>query len=94
MAEEPLAQYPYFLPNAAGEGVLLLQTFGSAMGAPARPAHVRDGQQGADEARHPIIAVGDVVEQVEPVFSMEPPGDKIRVYLPQVVVDLVASLKA
>ena len=93
MAEKPLSDGTNLLPHSPAEVVFLQETLRGTVGSAAGSADVWDGQQSADEANHPIIAIGDVVKQVEPDLSVQPPGDQICFYLPQVVIELVAALK-
>lgn len=93
MAEKPLSDGTDLLPHSPAEVVFLQETLRGTVGSAAGSADVWDGQQSADEANHPIIAIGDVVEQVESDLSVQPPGNQICFYLPQVVIELVAALK-
>lgn len=63
------------------------------MGATSWPPHVRYGQQSPNEAYHPIIGVCDVMKEVEADISVHPPGNEIRLDLPEVIIELVATLK-
>jgi hypothetical protein len=59
-----------------------------------RAANVGYPQQGSDEAGHPVIGVGDVVKDVELMFSMQTSTHEIGFHLPQVSVDLDPTLNA
>lgn len=62
------------------------------MGASAWPANVWDGKKGTNKTRHPIVGVGDVVEQMEAVSSVKFSRGEVCAYLPQIGVTLVRPL--
>jgi hypothetical protein len=63
------------------------------MGPASGAADVGDGQERPDEAYHPIVGVGYVVEQIEPRVFVEPSSNEVCLHLPQVIVELMATLK-
>lgn len=79
-------------PDAARKWIFPLETFGSPMGASTRPPYIGQRQESANEARQPVVGVGDVMEDVEPVLFVQPSGQKKCLHLPHMVVDLVAAL--
>ncbi len=47
---------------------------------------------GADEARHPIVGEGDLMEDVEPVLPDEPPGHPEGFHLPEEIIEREAEV--
>ena len=55
----------------------MLEAFGGVVRASSGPTDVGDGQEGADEACHPVIGICDVVEEVKFDALVEAPGGEI-----------------
>ena len=53
---------------------------------------VGHGQKCADEADHPVIAVGHVMGNVEVDLSMQLPGREVGPDLPEEIIELVSTL--
>jgi hypothetical protein len=75
------------------QGVLGKILSRGALGPAAGAAQIGNGQERSDKARAPVIRIRDVVKGIESDLSMEPPGNKIGLDLPQIGVDLKASLQ-
>ena len=71
----------------------MFKAFGGFVGSPSWTSHIGDRQQSSDEANHPVIGIGNVMEEVKPELLMQASSCKIGFYLPTIVVELMPTLE-
>src|SRR5208337_1142523 len=88
MPKNPLSERSPELREATPQAKTLKERFGNPMSTPAGAAHVGDGQQGSDDAGHPVVFVCEMVKKVESNVAVKPSGHKVGLPLPEIGIQL------
>ena len=83
VTEKPLPESSNLLPQTATERVLLFKSFWGTLCSSSRAADIGNWKQRSNEAHHPVVGIGDVVEEIEMKTMMQFPGCEISFYLPE-----------
>ena len=70
----------------------MLKAFRSSVRSSSRSSHVGNCQQRSNEADHPVVGIGDVMEEVETEILVESPCGQVGFYLPKIIVELMSPL--
>src|SRR5271157_5875790 len=88
MPKNPLSERSPELREATPQAKTLKERLGNPVSAPAGAAHVGDGQQGSDDAGHPVVFVCEMVKKVELKAALKPSRDKVGFPLPEIGIQL------